>query len=80
MDWIVFGLVAIGLVPVARAFARGTRWAVSAALTWQALQTLAGLNLASVDPMLGLPVVIAGAGVGIAVVVGSRSVLARREA
>lgn len=65
-------LCAAGMVPVARGIARGARWAVSAALTWQAIQVLAGVNLTGVRPWLGASVATLGVAVGIAVVVGGR--------
>ncbi|WP_062516068.1 hypothetical protein [Demequina gelatinilytica] len=68
-------LVAAGLLLVARAFDRGARWSVSAALTWQALLTLAGINLTGVRPAYGIVLAVAGAGIGIAVLVGGRDAL-----
>ncbi|MDN4474925.1 hypothetical protein QQX09_03530 [Demequina sp. SYSU T00192] len=70
-----FGLTAAGLLLVARSLHRGARWAVSAALTWQALQTLAGINLTGVRPALGVPVAALGVLVGIAVLVAGRPAL-----
>ncbi|WP_156155899.1 hypothetical protein [Demequina phytophila] len=66
------GLTAVGLFLVARALDRGARWAVSAALTWQALQTLAGINLMGVSPALGVPLAVLGIAAGIAVLVAGR--------
>ncbi|WP_062302828.1 hypothetical protein [Demequina subtropica] len=68
-------LVAAGLLMVARAFDRGARWSVSAALTWQALLTLAGINLTGVRPAYGIVLAVAGAGIGIAVLIGGRDAL-----
>ncbi len=68
-----FGLTAAGLLMAARALDHGARWAVSAALTWQALQTLAGINLTGVRPALGIPVAALGVVVGVAVLVAGRS-------
>ncbi len=74
-----FGLTAAGLIMVARALDRGARWAVSAALTWQALQTLAGINLTGIRPALGVPVAILGVVVGVAVLVAGRPALRPSE-
>ncbi len=71
-------LCAAGMVPVARGIVRGARWSVSAALTWQAIQILAGVNLSGIRPWLGIPVAVLGVAVGVAVVVGSRDVLSAR--
>ncbi len=68
-------VVAMGLAAAARGLARGARWAVSAALTWQALQVLAGINLTGVRPGFGIPVAVLAAVVGIAVVLGARDAL-----
>lgn len=72
------GLIGAGLAVTGRGLRRGARWAVSAALTWQALQILAGANLVGVRPWLGVPAVAVGVVVGLAVVVGSRDTLRSR--
>lgn len=74
-----FSLSAAGLIAVARALVRGARWAVSAAVTWQAVQVLAGVNLTGIRPWLGLPTALLAVAVGVAVVVGSRDVLRGRR-
>ncbi|WP_143058911.1 hypothetical protein [Demequina mangrovi] len=80
-----FGFVALGLGAVARAFDHGARWSVSAALTWQALLTLAGINLTgvehdSVHSWYGWALAAAGVGVGIAAFIGGRDALRAPEA
>lgn len=69
------GIIALTLVPVARGLARRARWAVSAALTWQALLTLAGSTVAGTQPLLGYAAAAVGVVVGVMVVVASRDVL-----
>lgn len=69
------GIVAMTLVPVARGLARGARWAVSAAVTWQVLLTLAGVTVAGTQPLIGSVAAMLGVAVGIAVVIAGRDAL-----
>ncbi|WP_156160620.1 hypothetical protein [Demequina soli] len=68
-----------GLLLVGRALVRGARWGISAALTWQVLQTLAGLNLVGARAGFGIALAAAGVVVGVLVVVAGRPALRPAE-
>ncbi|MDN4478254.1 hypothetical protein QQX10_08960 [Demequina sp. SYSU T00039] len=70
--------IAVGLAFAGRGLRRGARWSVSAAVTWQALLTLAGVSLVQSRPAVGLPAAAVGAAIGVLVIVASRDVVAPR--